>query len=262
MKEHDESPILRDDFQPFLQQYRISSPDAREIERTVENLRQYVPAKGRRLSFDSRSALLRDAAIGMSFRQASFWIISAVLYAVGFILTVRFPVDAYKTVLFLAPLPFIFNLLEALRGREEGVLEVELSCKITPQEILVSRILAAVGYNIVLNAGLSLALFLTKPAVLLGRLTFFWLLPLLLTGGVALWLCGRIKSVYAVPVTLSCWLVSAAALSVEGQAFKTLLHLNGWVVGVLLIVGLAFFAKEVRTLKKRYSLEREAMAWN
>jgi hypothetical protein len=262
MRNHEDIRFSKDDLDPILRQYHVPYPDESEIERTVESLRAYVPSKRHTLHIANLKKLLYDTAICLNFTSISFWVISALIYGIGCVLTLSIQMDAYKTMLILAPLPFVFSLLEAFRGREEGVLELELACKITPQEVIVSKILVAGAYNAILNGCLSLIFSFTEPSVLLGKITLFWLLPMLLTGGVALWLCSRIKSVYAVPATLSCWLASAAAIATQEQIFTMLLSLNGWVLITLLVAAIGLFIKEIFTLKKRYCMDQEVAIWN
>jgi hypothetical protein len=262
MRKYENNPFFDDDLDYILQQYHVLYPDESEINRTIEALRPYVPSKKRAAHFANLKNLLYRTAVCMNFTSVSFWVISAVIYAIGLILTVNTPIEAYKTVFILAPLPFVFSLLEVFRGREEGVLELELSCRISPQEIVVSRIWVAGAYNTILNIGLSLAILSLRPAVIFGKITFFWLLPMLLTGGAALWLCSRIKSIYAVPATLSLWFVCAAVVSLEEQTFEKLLFMKAWVWVMLLLLGIALFVREIVILKKQYGIEREAIVWN
>lgn len=262
MQEYKDKQPQVDNLKQILQQYHVPYPDEDEINRTVEVLRTYVPSKKSQIHYTNMKELLYSTAICMNFTSISFWVISALIYGVGLILTLNTPIEAYKTILILAPLPFVFSLLEAFRGREEGVLELELSCRISPQELIVSRVLVAGGYNTILNVGLSMAFLLIRPSVMFGRITLFWLLPMLLTGSVALWLCSRIKSVYAVPATLSFWLVCASAIAIQEQMFETLLNLKCWIWIALLLVGIGLFAKEIFTLKKQYGIDREVMVWN
>lgn len=258
----DNREFPKDGLAPILRQYRVPYPDEEEIGRTVESLRMYVPSKKRRRHAEKLKRLLYDTAVCMNFTHVSFWVISVLIYAAGCALSLGTPLDAYKMVFLLAPLPFVFSLLEAFRGREEGVVELELVCRITPQEILVSKILVVGLYNVFLNLSLSLILFFEKPSVALWKITLSWLLPMLLTGSAALWLCSKIKSVYAVPITLSCWLAVTAAVTVQERVFSLFLNMNGWCFAALLLVGVALWAKGIFTLKDRYYFVREAAIWN
>lgn len=255
-------PPVEDELGRRLRQYRIPYPDEAGIDRTVDVLRAYVP-RGKRAQRTGRMRrLLREAAICMDFTGFFFWAATAALYALGLILTLNTPVGAYQTVLFLAPTPFLLSLLDVFRGREEGVRELELSCRITPQELAVARILVAGGYNVVLNLGLSLALLFLKPAVIFWQITLFWLVPMLLTGGAALLLCSRFRSVYAVPLTLCAWFVCASLIAVLSQTVQFPAELSRWLRVFLLPAGIALFAAGMSSLKKQYGMECETSAWN
>jgi hypothetical protein len=262
MRKYENNPYLDENLDYILQQYHVLYPDESEINRTIEALRPYVPSKKCAAHFANIKNLLYRTAVCMNFTSISFWIISAVIYGIGFILTINTPIEAYKTVLVLAPLPLVYGLLEVFRGREEGVLELELSCRISPQEIVVSRILVAGAYNTILNIALSLAFLFLKPSVMFWKITLFWLLPMLLTGSAALWLCSRIKSIYAVPATLSFWFVCAAFVSIEEQTYEKLLAMNAWILVTLLFLGITLFVTEISILKKQFGIEREATVWN
>ena len=102
--------------------------------------------------------------------------------------------------------------------------ELELSCPVTPQELLVSRVLIACVYNFALNLCLSLTLFAGSPPESLWRIALLWLASMSVTGGAALWLCARVRSVFAVPVTLACWVSAAILLAPRPGLIETLLH--------------------------------------
>lgn len=262
MKEYEDEKFYTSGLNEYFQQYHVPYPDEDSIDQTIETLRIYVPAKKRYNRNGNLKELLHDAAICMNFSNALFWIVAAVLYGIGWILTSSTPIDAYKIVLILAPLPFVFSLLEAFRGREEGVLELELACRITPQEIIVSRLLVAGGYTTALNIGLSLVLFYTKSAILFGRITLLWLVPMLIIGSASLCLCSKIKSIYAVPAILSGWMVCAAAITIQEQIFNRLLSLNIWACVVLLLIGIGWLTRELFKLKKQYGVDQEVAIWN
>jgi hypothetical protein len=264
MQNRIEQQELEEDLNQILQEYRVPYPDENRIDHTVETLRQYVPSRKSSIQFhfESLKRLMKNAVISMNFMGVSYWVITFLVYAVGYIVTVYAYCNPYKLVLFLSPFPVLLGMIEAFRGREENVTELELACKITPQEILISKILVICVYNIVLNMILSLLLYSWQPFVALWRITMLWLVPMVLAGGFALWFCSKFKGRQAILLSVSCWVLASLILTEQAQTFAKILTLSMWYFIAILCIGVALFAAQLFKLKDRYYFERSAHNWN
>lgn len=250
-----------EELQDYLQEYRIPYPPENQTEELIEGLRQYVPSR----SSARASAclhLIRDAAIGLRFMDASYWIITLLLYATGGAVIGLMPTNPYKLLFILGPLPVMLGLLEVFRGREANVLDLELVCKITPQEIVLSRILMICLYNAILNVGLCEVIWSLYPAALLWKVTLLWFAPMILTGGITLWFCSLIRSEYSVLGSVSCWIAAAFVLSAQKNWFENLLNMNAWYLLLPVCAGLALFLKEIVGIQKHTYFAKKVSAWN
>ena len=248
----------------LLAAYRVPFPQEETVQNTVDVLRQYVPQKPVkfRARFYRLSGLLKSAAISVSIMRVSYWVLSIFLYAAGYIATVSTYSSPYKLMLILAPLPLILAFPETFRGREENVTELELTCRITPQELILSKIMVTGFYNIFLNILLSTLLYFWNPVTVLWKITFMWLVPMLFAGGVTLWFCSRIRGTYSVLVSLVIWVTGTFAFSLQDRAFEALLSIGALPCLLLALFGAALFIAQLTCLRNRYYFERRILDWN
>lgn len=254
-----------DQIEQYLMSYQVPYPSEDEISDTIETLRQYVPSKRKLFvsRYETLKRMMMDTIITINFMSISYWVITFVLYTIGYLAVIQFSQDPYKLSFVFAPIPMIFGLIEVFRGREEGVTELELSCKISPQEMFVSRILVIGIYTIVLNVSLCTIVFLqSKVDIILWRITLLWLTPMVLIGSITLWFCSKIKGTYSVMLSLLCWSGAAYLFVTNEYLFRNLLYLNPLFYAILLCIGIGIFAKEIIRLKSRYIIEWRNSTWN
>ncbi len=262
-KSDDRNPS--DQVKQYLLSYQIPYPSEDEIMGTIDNLRQYVPSKrkGTASRYEALKRIMTDTFIMINFMSVSYWVITFVLYAIGYLAVIRFFLNPYKLSFIFAPMPMILGLIEVFRGREEGVTELELSCKISPQELFIAKILVVGIYTTILNLSLSLILFFQGQAdIMLWRITFLWLVPMILIGSITLWFCSKIKGNYSVMLSLLCWSGAAYLFVTNEHLFRNLLYLNPLCYIMLLSIGIGIFTKEIINLKNRYILEGRPSAWS
>lgn len=263
--QNDNGKAPLDQIGKYLASYQIPYPSEDEIADTVETLRQYVPSKRKLLV--SRYATLKrifmDTLITINFMSVSYWIITFSLFIIGYFSVVQFSQNPYKLSFAFAPIPLTFGLIEVFRGREEGVTELELSCKISPQEMLITRIIVIAIYTAILNASLCAFVFLQGQAdIVLWRITLLWLTPMTLIGSITLWFCSKIKGTYSVMLSLLCWSGASYVFVTNEGLFRNLLYLNPLFYFIPLCVGIGIFVKEIIRLKNRYIFEGRNSAWN
>ncbi|ADU26108.1 hypothetical protein [Ethanoligenens harbinense] len=249
----------------YLASYQVPYPSEDEISDTIETLRQYVPSKRKLLvtRYKTFRRIFVDMLITINFMSVSYWIITILLFTIGYLSAVQFSQNPYKLSFVFAPIPMTFGLIEVFRGREEGVTELELSCKISPQEMLITRIIVIGIYTAVLNASLCGFVFLHGQAnVILWRITLLWLTPMDLIGSITLWFCSRIKGTYSVMLSLFCWSGASYVFVTNEGLFRNFLYLNPLCYLIPLFIGIGIFVKEIIKLKDRYIFEGRNSSWN
>lgn len=264
MKNSSENDKFIDQLDPVLHDYYVPYPSEDQIENTIESLRQYVPAKRKSIFIHCQNLtkLVKDAAISINFMGISYWAVTLLLYAMGYVVLVSLPGNPYKLIFVLAPIPVILGLLEVFRGREENVTELELACKITPQEIVISKILVTCAYNAVLNLALSTILYLQSPLVFLWKMTLLWLVPMIFTGSIALWFCSKVKGPYSILLSLIFWTLFSFVLVSQEQLFEKVINLDPWFFAAFACIGVGIFAGQIVKMKNRYFFEGSVSTWN
>src|SRR5699024_10598864 len=104
----------------------------------------------------------------------------------------------------ITPLPFIFGLFEVFKGRESGVLELEMACKYSAYQVMLSRLLLISLYNIGLSLGLSLITSL-KLAIPIWEIILIWFAPFTVFAAICLWLSARFRNTSFTVLLISCW---------------------------------------------------------
>ncbi len=246
------------ELQGLLKEYSVPLPGESMIEATINDLSQYVPQK--KNTFELLCArtrhLLHHAASDLTFISKGYWISGLVIFILGYLITILADHNPCNAILLLSPIPFFVGVLEIYKGRDERVLEIELACKVSPQEMMLSRLVVIGLYSIVLNSLLACALSAVEPGMLIWRITLLWLTPLTVIGSLTLWLAGCIRGGYAVTAMLSLWVVFALALLSIPQVTDKLLYAHLGAYLALLILGLATMLIQIKKIMNRYYFER------
>lgn len=200
-----------------------------------------------RLSWFFELSLLQ----GMMVRP-SFWLASAFISALGMLAMVfSLPTNGAFVLRLLGPLLAALGVSAAFRSVRLNMLEIELSCPISPLRLTLVRLVLVLGYDIALGLLVSLTLVLVNvPASGSGLLLLVmvtvghWLAPLLLVAGLALILSLRLTVETAAALAYAGWLAVLVPTLAEGmeqtQGFFTSLLSGGeiaiGIVGALLVV--------------------------
>lgn len=196
--DHDELADLAEALQVAaeLQDVAWPDPDPTETERLVATLAALVPASECSFGAELERAWARQpgwlactlAAVQPQVRvlERPFWLASAGLVAAGLPLLSaglagRLGLDlTYGAFLLLvAPVLATLGVAHAFRGVDTGVAEVELTCALTPAQLILGRLFWVTAYDALLLGSASLLSAALEPSVQLGWLVLGWLLPML-----------------------------------------------------------------------------------
>lgn len=239
-----------------LECYVVRMPSQPDIDNTIDNLRKYVPTKN---SSPKVLVLLEKASKEIGFMSSAYWLISLGLFILGTysiwinggsITSNRNP---YISAVLLAPVPFILGIIEVFRGREDGVIELELSCKISIGEIMFSRLIIICIYNILLNTILSIVLVYFNSGILLLRITLMWLAPFTVISGIGLILVGRLRGSYVAVIFTSVWMVLIMAVLTQKKIMDKLIGINITVYAILTLVGIILMIIQIKNYSQRGS---------
>jgi hypothetical protein len=195
-------------------------------------------AWGRLLTF------LEVARAQVSILQPSFWLLSAFLVLLGFLAHFVIP-GSYALILqIVGPFLAYLGTQAIFRCVRLHMLEFELSCPPSPQQLTIARLLVVLLYDIGLGLLLSLLL-LTRGGESFLALTLDWLMPLLLIMGLTLLLSLRFSIYLAAAIAYIGWLMLLVlTLPIYGGAMSFSL-MSLLAMG---LVGLLFLAIAVRSI--------------
>lgn len=234
----------------YMQNYTIELPGEEEIDATIEVLRQYVPIKNER--FKKFCNIIRMAAGEITFISKIYWVFCTAIFIIGYFICIN-QIDPYITIMALAPLPSILGIVEVFKGRDSGVLEIELSCKISAIEIILSRILVIGIYSIFMNTALSVVLCMFRSNIDLWKLSVLWLTPLTLGSGVSLWIAMKIKGDYAVAAIVSIWSMVIIYMCIDKEFVNIIMQLDNVAYMVILSISTLMLVLQLKALRSKYN---------
>jgi len=203
-----------------VQEAAWPEPAPAETDRLVADLAALVPVPESSLAAELERALALHsgwlaralAAIRPQVRmlERPFWLASAALVAAGLPLLsggvsshLGLDLTYGAFLLLVAPVLSAMGVAYAFRGAGAGIAELELTCALTPAQLVLGRLFWVTAYDALLLGGASLLSAAAEPSVRLGWLVLGWLLPLLLLSLTVLAL-----SLYVPP-----WVGGSAALA-------------------------------------------------
>ena len=237
----------------ILKAYTVDVPDQSVIDDTVDMLSKYV-CKTEEASEPGHGKLydiLYNSLNEVKFINKYFWLVNFIIFLVGFYITqtdINILYKPYLIIILIAPIPFFTGIIEICRGRDEGVLEIELSCKVTERDIMLSRLFVTGIYNIVLNSCLSVVLSRFSTGLDIFKAVFLWITPFTAVCGIALLISSKMRSSHAVTILVASWIVFVMSTLSQKHVMERLLSLNTGVYLLLSAAGILFSAFQVRNM--------------
>ncbi|MDQ0253559.1 hypothetical protein J2S74_000931 [Evansella vedderi] len=193
----------------------------------------------------------------VSVVSKSYWITSMVLFLVGYFLTNYGAYNPLFTLVLLAPIPFIFGLLEVFKGREQGLLEMEMACKFSAHEIILARLFLVGMYNITLNSLLAVSFVPLVDSTTIWEMFLIWFTPFTIFAALALALSMRFRGTVFVTTFFSLWLIFIGLLLNHHAWTAHFFNANTVMYFLLMGVGMLLLAIQVRMLIRKYSTYEE-----
>ena len=244
-----------EDLKQELGRYLVKYPDDTKIDNTIDLLRHYVP-KRKQISpgiFDRFTELIKHVGREMSVMNKLYFLISIALFIVGYVITLYSSYNPMLVLMTLSPLPFAFGLLEVFKGRDQGLLEMEMTCKFSAYEIMLARLFIIGVFNILLNTILMFLFVKTYVMPHLIHLLSLWLTPFILWVGIGLWLSIMLRGKYFIMSFLSLWAIVIGLITYNPGWSDKILNLPVFLHGVLIIFGLIIVGFQMKRLIKTYS---------
>ncbi|WP_214630801.1 hypothetical protein [Paenibacillus agaridevorans] len=248
-RNHDDELIELDkEFQQFkLEEFTVEYPSEDAITRTIDAMRPYVTQAAAPRDKYSCLGQLRLMQI-----QPLFWLANLLFFCMGLLVWYVWEGDPYKIMLLLSPIPFLLGLLEVFRGRNEGLLELEISCKYSAQQLLLMKLIVICAYNILLCLTLIGVFGLFGEPLLLSKLLMYWTAPFAVAVSVGLAVASRVRNVLSVPIALVIWLFIAYGFLTGLEYYEQASELP-YIAGLATVFVAACIAKQIQRLKKGFA---------
>jgi hypothetical protein len=242
-----------------MEKYAVKLPSNEEITLTIDKLKEFVPAKESKIPASPRIfEILSRAFNEISFMSNNYWIASSGLFLAGFfviLLNGGFILNGnnpYKLAILLSPIPFVLGILEVFKGREEGMLELELSFKTSISEILMSRLVIVSIYNILLNSVLSGILIFFDKGIVFWRITLMWLTPFTLISALSLLIVLKIRGSYVVTIFTAAWMILIMSVLSQEKIMSKIMAIDLAVYVVSTMVGVVLLCIQIIRLRNRH----------
>ncbi|MCK0472260.1 hypothetical protein [Halalkalibacter sp. APA_J-10(15)] len=245
--------------QDELDCYIVKFPNDEMIESTVDSLRQYVPQKETQASskIEKMRALVSRAGREIAFIHKGFWAISCFLLFIGYYISNVTMTNPLFILILLAPLPFALGLLEVFRARDKGLLEMEMACKHSVYEVVLSRLFIISVYNIILMVGVTILVMPNLPHYSLWEVSLTWMTPFTWFVALALFISVHVRGLVFVPLFMALWAMFSFLLFSQHSWVEVITHVNLVLHVVFLLVGATLCVIQLkRTVRKYSSYER------
>lgn len=238
-----------------LIRFGVPYPDELEIDRTVQAARiQMRISHTPESRFTGLHGLIRLALSEVSLARPFFWVASLLLYSIGAIVPWIMETISPMYILFvLSPIPFMLGLVEVFRGRDEGMLELEMSCTYNAVSVMLAKLWVIGIYNIVLNVVISLWFAGVTDAWAPGEFIRVWLAPFAIVCGISLLVASRLRGSYAIMGVLLVW-GSLCLLLVSPSLLKKLMALPVTADLLIVLAGLILLGTQVKRIKKEATI--------
>jgi hypothetical protein len=236
----------------YLDAYKVDFPNEEEIEVSIEYIMSNVqPIESKKALFQkkAKSLLVNGTRELLNFGW-QFWVLNGMFMLLGAISLIQFKTDPYLTSFVLAPLPFIVGLMEILKSKDEGLVELELTLKYNAQQIFLSRLLVVGGFNLVINLVLSILCLTINPEIIYTKLLGAWTLPYVVVTGLAFIFAMKTKGNIASGITIAVWFAFCFGLMQTPDMKEFLLKMNVLEVTLLLLIGMVIWASQIVKIKR------------
>ncbi|WP_226681910.1 hypothetical protein [Sutcliffiella horikoshii] len=232
-----------------LKEYDVEFPSEEEMMSTIEAIRPHVPKRTN--VFQPLVDLLKHSGQEIFRISPLFWGLNGLLVLVSLVafFTVE-QLDPYFTIMILAPLPTIAGVLELMRSKNSGMLELELSLKYSWQELLLSRMLVIGGFNVLVNIAFTVVLSFVVADVWFAKMTLYWLTPFTILMAVWLLIVSRFRRFHIVTVALVSWVGVGMVMS-QTKLFERISDVPLYVFVLVIVAASIFSLGKVMWIYKR-----------
>ncbi|WP_270506739.1 hypothetical protein [Paraclostridium sordellii] len=245
------------DIENFLDSYVVKKVDEEKIDLTIETLRNYMPKNSsENLVVNKNMYLLNKIRTNMELMKIQFMLFNKIYIIASLILTlggligaIKYNLNPYVSSYTIAPIPVLLGLVEILRGKEEGVWELELSYKYSFREIIFAKLMIIGITSIAISLFMSFILANNYSEVNLLKLINTSLIPICFISIISLVTASIYRSMNSIALSTGIWIICSNM--VDSNTFKDIANVSNLklftmvvILGILTIVSLRLFYKK------------------
>lgn len=245
------------DIESFLDSYVVKKVDEEKIDLTVETLRRYMPQNvGEDLVVSKKTCLLNKIKANSEVLKMQFmlfnkmYIIGSLILTLGALIgTMKYNLNPYLSSYTIAPIPVLLGLVELLRGKEEGVWELELSYRYSFREIVFAKLIIIGITSIGISLFMSFILANTYSEVNLLKIINTSLIPICFISTVSLITASIYRSMNSIALSTGIWIICSSM--VDSNTFKNFANVSNLklflivgILGILTMISLKMFYKK------------------
>lgn len=245
------------DIENFLDSYVVKKVDEDKIDLTIEVLREYMPEVKNEYEVQRNSTYLINKIksnvelFKMQFKLFNkLYIIASLLLTLGGIIGgLRYNLNPYLAIYTISPIPVILGLVELLRGKEEGVWEMELSFKYSFREIIFTKLIIVGVTSIVISLSMSFILANTYSQTNLLKLINTSLIPICFISIVSLVTASICRGINSIALSTGIWVVCSNM--VDNTTFKNIANVSNLKMFLVVIILAILTAISIKVFYKK-----------
>lgn len=244
------------EIEQFLEAYTIEYPTEEEIDKSIYIIKAYTPVKKNSILsiYKSFRPLLKRSSQDIANIHVWFWVANLALFLIGVGSVLFIKQNPYYLIMYLAPIPFLLGLIEAFKSKDANVLELEMSCKYSGQEVILSKLFLIGMYNILLNTAASVALYNLMPYLFLTKLLLYWITPFTFVMAMALMMAKKFRSGWLTSGFISAWSVACIVILQLTNMYTSLEMVNPFIYVGIITISIIVAIYEMKKLYSDLSL--------
>ncbi|MGH4121563.1 MAG: hypothetical protein ACREV6_01295 [Clostridium sp.] len=222
-------------------------PSQDEINQCVNNLYEYVPkTKNKEQRFNK---LIENLEFQISYINKIYFISSLLIFIITYVLAMNNIVNSYGALMFISPIPFVLGITEVFKGKENNMLELELSYKVSGRELILYRMMIIAVFNIFLNVFMTIMMCKDVISIRFIEINILWIVPFIWVNFICIILAEKIRSYYAVIAVISIWVILVVSIYSNTALTKTLISINTYVYVLTIIGGIYLLFMKIKRYK-------------
>ncbi|MEW8955090.1 hypothetical protein [Clostridium sp.] len=222
-----EDPIDEEDLDVILnslEDFIVPNIDEKEIDKCISTVQSYVPRESKDLLLKAKE-VYEKFKLETSYISMSYWICSILIFISLIGLAYYDNFEGTSIVMALTPIPVFLGIRQLFISMEEGVMELELSLKISFSERFIIRLIIITLFSIFINTSCIVFMEIIKPSVNILYDIYFSLSYIAIIMGVSLIICTNIRNTQVSLGTMSIFIALAELISLS-EGMEAIIYAN------------------------------------